>query len=304
MQAPPVLTQRDAFREHLRLLRPKQWVKSFFVLPAPLFGLAHAQATAPKLASLAAAFAAFCLLSSFVYAVNDVLDAEADRRHPTKKLRPVASGSVGVGSALSLAGGLLVLGSCLSAAAGAGFAGIMLGYLANNAAYIFLLKDRVIADVLSISVGFMLRILGGAVAVGVEPSSWLMICGFSVALFLAFCKRRSEVEIYRDAQAAADVRTVFRSYTAEKLNLLAGATAAIAIVTYMLFTVSPETVERHGTKALIYTSPFVVYCVFRYLMKAMELRGEDAAETVLKDTGFLAAAAGWLAAVAWILYGT
>jgi 4-hydroxybenzoate polyprenyltransferase len=303
MTAPAALA-RSSLSGWFEVLRPRQWVKNLFVLPAPLFGLAHASASAGSALRVFGAFAAFCALSSSIYVVNDVIDADADRLHPVKRGRPIASGRVTSGAALLLSLCLFLSGAAAALLLGREFAVIGLVYVANSIAYLSFFKRRVIADVLSIAVGFMVRILGGAVVVDVEPSSWLLICGFSLALFLGFCKRRSEIEIYQDEDAAAGVRAVFSSYSREKLNLLSGATAAIAIVTYMLFTASPETIARHGTTALIYTSPFVVYCVFRFLMKTLELRGEDAAETVFTDLGFISAGLGWVATVAWILYRT
>jgi 4-hydroxybenzoate polyprenyltransferase len=284
----------------LRLLRPRQWVKNFFVLPAPLFG--HKLDSFKSVLCLTGVFIAFSLLSSAVYVLNDLIDAEADRQHPVKRLRPIAAGRVSVKAALGLSLCLFFVTLALASSLGAGFALVCLVYLLNNISYSFFFKRRVIADVLSIALGFMLRILAGAVALDVEPSNWLMLCGFSVALFLGFCKRRSEIGRFSDGEQAGGARAVLSIYTEEKLNLLTSSTATMAIVTYMLFTVSPETRALHGTAAFLYTSPFVVYCVLRFLMKALELHGEDAAETIFKDLGFLSAGLGWVLTVAWILY--
>lgn len=292
---------------YLRLLRPKQWAKNVFVLAAPLFG--HSLVgeggvlRLDQFTLLGGAFAAFCALSSAVYVLNDIFDAEADRKHPIKRHRPIAAGDVSPSAALGWAVALIALSASLALAVGVQFGLILLAYLANCLSYFLFFKQKVVSDVLSIAVGFMLRILGGAVAVGVTPSSWLMICGFSIAIFLGFSKRRSEIELYLDGEAAALVRSVFGVYTREKLNLLCAVTAAISIVTYMLYTVSPETIATHKTERLIYTSPFVVYCVLRFLLKAMEVCGEDAAETIFTDKGFLVAGLGWTASVLWILYG-
>jgi 4-hydroxybenzoate polyprenyltransferase len=292
---------------YLRLLRPRQWAKNLFVLAAPLFGHSlvgeGGALRLDQFALLGGAFAAFCALSGAIYVLNDVFDAEADRKHPVKRHRPIASGEVRPSAALGWAGVLIAVSASLAVAVGVQFGLILLAYLANSLSYFLFFKRKVVSDVLSIAVGFMLRILGGAVAVGVSPSSWLMICGFSIAIFLGFSKRRSEIELYLDGESAALVRSVFGVYTREKLNLLCAVTAAISIVTYMLYTVSPETIATHRTEQLIYTSPFVVYCVLRFLLKAMEVRGEDAAETIFADKGFLAAGLGWAASVVWILYG-
>lgn len=285
---------------HLEILRPKQWIKSGFLLPAPLFG--HALGSAESFVRLGAAVLGFSLLSSAVYIANDILDAEADRHHPAKRLRPVSSGRVRPAGAALLAGALLLAAMGIAAAVSTELLWIACLYVLNNILYFAFLKRRTVADVLSIAVGFMLRILAGAAAVGVEPSYWLMICGFSLALFLGFCKRRSECGRHADPAVAAVARHVLSRYTEEKLNILMGSTATLSILTYMLFTVSPDTVARHGTGALIYSSPFVVYGVYRYLLKAIELEGEDATEVLLKDPAFLVAGLGWAAAVTWTLY--
>lgn len=300
MTRPSSLDQTQA-GSWIQLLRPRQWVKSFFILPAPLFGLAHSALALSPWLKVAGAFVTFCLVSSAVYILNDVLDVASDRLHPTKRERLIASGRISRGAALAIAGLLLALGLSTAVLVRPALAGIAAAYLANSLAYLMFFKSRVIADVLSIAVGFMLRILAGAVAASLAPSSWLMICGFSLALFLGFCKRRSELELYADQAQAGAVRRVFNSYSTEKLNLLVSITAAVTIVAYMLFTVSPETVQRHGTTQLIYTTPFVVYCILRFLLKTLEQRGEDAAETLFLDPGFLAAGCGWLASVVWVL---
>ena len=176
-------------------------------------------------------------------------------------------------SALGLGLVLLLLAVSLASSLGLRVLLVCLVYLVNSLSYSFFFKKRVIADVLSIALGFMLRILAGAVALDVEPSNWLLLCGFSVALFLGFCKRRSEIGRLSNGEKAAGARAVLSIYTKEKLNILTSCTATMAIVTYMLFTVSPETRALHHTTAFLYTSPFVVYCILRFLMKALELHG-------------------------------
>jgi hypothetical protein len=150
------------------------------------------------------------------------------------------------GAAFALASGLFALAIVAGFSVGHDFTWTLFGYVLNSFLYLLLLKERVIADVLAIALGFMLRIFGGAAAAGVEPTSWLAVCGFSLALFLGFCKRRSEINCYESEEVAAEVRVVFRSYTKAKLDVLVGVMAAVTIVTYMMFTVSPDTVRLHG----------------------------------------------------------
>jgi 4-hydroxybenzoate polyprenyltransferase len=247
-------------------------------------------------------FLAFCFLSSAVYSFNDVVDAEADQQHPKKRFRPVASGAVTKLTAVLVGCFFVLLSATITWKLGPMVSLIALLYLLNNVAYSIFLKQKVVADVLSIAAGFLFRILAGAVAVDVQPSSWLLICGFSLAIFLGFCKRRSELGRLSPDARENEARPVLLVYSAEKLDLLCCSAATLTILTYMLFTVSPETVARHGTTVLVYTCPFVIYCVFRFLMKSLELKGEDATVALLRDAGFLTAGAGWVLMVLSILY--
>lgn len=172
-------------------------------------------------------------------------------------------------------------------------------YLANSLAYCLVLKYRVVVDVLAIALGFVLRLLGGCAAIGVEPSSWLLVCGFSLALLLGFGKRRLEVD---GLERAAEFRPVLQSYSPEKLNLLLGITASMCLLSYMLYTVAPETVRVHHTDKLVYTTPFVAYGVFRYLLKVQEGQHDGPVEVVVKDWTFSLNVLLWVASVFAILW--
>jgi 4-hydroxybenzoate polyprenyltransferase len=286
----------------VRLLRPRHWIKNGFVLVAPIFG--HAVGTTPQLLRIAGAALAFCLLSSAVYVLNDILDREADRVHPVKRRRPIASGAVSPAAAAACMALLFAVSLATCYVLASELLVLALLYVANNLLYFLVLKRKVVADVFSIALGFLLRMLAGAAVVGVEASSWLLICGSSLALFLGFCKRRSEIGRDASPVEVAGARPVLGVYSAEKLNLLCASTATLTIVTYMLFCVSEETITLHKTGKLqfLYTAPFVIYSVLRFLLKTLDLRGEDAAETVFLDPAFLAAGAGWVGAVLWVLY--
>jgi 4-hydroxybenzoate polyprenyltransferase len=174
-----------------KLMRPHQWLKNGFVFVGLLFG--HAWSDPVKLGQALAAFAAFCLLASAVYVMNDLIDREQDRLHPKKKSRPLAAGTVSVASALALAA-VCLLGGGLIAWAWAGSAPwIFLAYVALNVAYSFGLKHVVILDVFIIASGFMLRLLAGTLGLGIAPSQWLLLCGLMLTLFLGFAKRRAEL---------------------------------------------------------------------------------------------------------------
>ncbi|MCB9877972.1 MAG: decaprenyl-phosphate phosphoribosyltransferase [Planctomycetes bacterium] len=277
-------------------LRPHQWVKNLLVL-VPLFFTERAMDAGGWLAA-AIAFGSFCLAASSIYLLNDILDREEDARHPKKRTRPIASGRLPVSAAwLELAGTLT--GCALLAmlvpvhAPGAETPPISLrptnlfllwpfAYLTLNVAYSFLLKRLVIVDCMCIALGFQLRIQAGAAAISVTASNWLQLCTFFFALFLAFCKRYEELG--RQTEASGQTRKTMSDYTTSFLNMMIGPLAALSILSYALYTVSPETVERHGTTHLMYTVPFVTYGVFRYLFLVYrKSEGGDPARLLFRD---------------------
>lgn len=286
------------FSDVLRTCRPGQWTKNVFVL-APLLFSQKITEVGAVLAGLTA-FACFCLWSSAVYCWNDILDAPADRQHPRKCHRPIAAGRLSSGFAV-------FLGLFLAVEAGLiGFTflptvflvyGFL--YLANSLTYCLLLKHRVIADVMSIAVGFVLRLMAGCATIGVQPTSWLLVCGFSLALLLGFGKRRLEIAALTEP---GKYRPTLEYYSVDKLNVLLGTASSICLLTYMLYTVSPQTVALHNTDKLIYTVPFVAYGVFRYLFKVQEGLYDGPVEILLRDRIFLVNGLLWLAAVLVILY--
>lgn len=285
----------------LRLLRPHQYIKNGFVLLGLVFGTGF---EASDVALAALAFIAFCLAASSVYVFNDMFDAESDRLHPVKCKRPIACGEVSMRTASVLVG-LLSLGSLAVAGAigwlAAGFIGL---YLLTNVAYSLRLRHVVILDVFIIASGFMLRILIGTSGIGIPPSQWLLLTGLMLTLFLGFAKRRAELIKLQNSGAATRVavRRVLDHYSPAILDQFTGITAACAILSYGLYTVSPETVRIHGTHALFYTTPFVSYGIFRYLyLLHHRARGNDTARDLLADPHLVVTAVGWLALTAGIL---
>ncbi len=284
----------------ISLLRPHQWLKNGFVFIGLLFG--HAWSDPVKLGQALAAFAAFCLLASAVYVMNDLIDREQDRLHPKKKGRPLAAGTVGVGAAQALAGACLVGGGAIAWFWAGSAPWIFLAYVLLNVGYSFGLKHVVILDVFIIAAGFMLRILAGTLGLGIPPSQWLLLCGLMLTLFLGFAKRRAELDAL--GEDGAGHRRVLEHYTAPMLDQFIGIAAAGTVISYALYTVSAETVALHGTRALIATVPFVLYGMLRYLWK-LHARGGggDPAQELLRDPHLLAAAAGWLLLVLILLGG-
>jgi len=281
----------------VRLLRPLHWPKNVFVL-APLVFSGLWTSPASVLAATVAA-GLFCMLSSAVYAFNDVIDAPADRMHPRKRMRPIAAGRLYPGYAVTLA---VVL---VAAALGLSwqllpwlFTAWATAYLVNNLAYCTILKRRVVLDVMLIAVGFVIRLLAGCAAIGVAPSSWLLVCGFSLALVLGFGKRRVEIT---NVQHHGEYRKTLLSYDRPKLDVILGVSTAVCLLAYIMYTVSLHTIATHGTERLVYTVPFVVYGLFRYILKVHEAKGDGPVEILMKDPAFIATGIGWLAAVVLIL---
>jgi 4-hydroxybenzoate polyprenyltransferase len=289
-----------ALRPLLRLLRPHQWLKNGFVFVGLLFG--HAWTDPTRLGQALAAFAAFCLLASAVYVMNDLIDREQDRLHPKKKQRPLAAGTLGAGPAMLV--GLLCLGagSLLAWGYAGGAPWIFFAYVALNVGYSFGLKHVVILDVFIIAAGFMLRILAGTLGIGIAPSQWLLLCGLMLTLFLGFAKRRAELKAL--AADSPGHRRVLEHYTAPMLDQFIAIAAAGTVISYALYTVSAETVALHGTRGLIATVPFVVYGLLRYLWRLHSSGGGgDPAQELLADPHLLAATAGWLLLVLALLGG-
>ncbi len=273
----------------IRLMRPHQWVKNGFVFVGLIFG--HAWRDAGLVTSALLAFAAFCLLSSAVYVVNDCIDREQDRHHPEKRRRPLASGAVSMRAALALAAVCLV-------------AGLGLAFAASRAPWLFVLylllqvlynagaKHIVVLDVFIIAAGFMLRILAGTVGIGIPPTHWLLLCGLMLTLFLGFAKRRAELEVLVDDSAIH--RRVLEHYSRNLLDQFIGISATGTVVSYALYTVSAETIALHGTRWLVATVPFVLYGLLRYLyLLHRQGGGGDPAREVLTDPHLLGALAGW-----------
>jgi 4-hydroxybenzoate polyprenyltransferase len=277
----------------LRLMRPHQWVKNIFVFTGLLFG--HAWHDAHLVAQVFTAFAAFCLVSSAVYVFNDIIDVEQDRLHPKKSSRPLASGRVGIPAAAVLAGVLGVSGFVLAYCASLVVLTILAGYAVMNVAYSLRLKHVVILDVFIIATGFMLRILAGTLGVGIPPSQWLLLCGLMVTLFLGFSKRRAEIFALAEDKAAH--RKVLEHYSPVLLDKMIGITASGVILSYSLYTMSADTIRVHGTANLIYTVPFVMYGVFRYIyLLHHQSRGGDPSHDLVRDPHLFVVVGAWLMA--------
>jgi 4-hydroxybenzoate polyprenyltransferase len=279
-------------------LRPHQWTKNLVVLAALAFSKHLFDGDAVVRAAMA--FATFCGLSGAVYVVNDLVDLERDRLHPRKRTRPIASGTLPVPTARAAAAVLLALGLLAAWGLGPGFFACALSYLALNLAYSLVLKDVVILDVLAIAIGFVVRAVAGALAIGVLFSDWLLVCTILLALFLALAKRRHELATLENA---AGHRQALAEYSPYLLDQMIAVVTASCLTAYAFYTLAPETVEKYRTERLALTIPFVIYGIFRYLyLVHRREQGGSPSDVLLTDRPLLAAVALWAAAVVLIVY--
>lgn len=281
-------------RPALSALRPEEWVKNLFVYAAALFSGSFDTESALEATG---AFAAFCAVASAGYLVNDIRDVDLDRRHPTKRRRAIASGRLALGTARGLAVLLLLGGLAIAFAVGPDVAGVVAGYGALTFAYSAALKRVVIIDVMAIAGCFLLRVLGGAVAIGVEASEWLLVCTGMVSLFLGFTKRRQEAVLEAEAQFGA--RPVLEHYSIPFLDQMVSMVTAGTVISYTIYaTESPIAGDR-----MLVTVPMVVYGVFRYLYLIYHREDHrSTARLVTSDQGIIGAAVAWAVAAALVVY--
>ncbi|GMU91779.1 MAG: UbiA prenyltransferase family protein [Candidatus Hydrogenedentota bacterium] len=293
MSANPIASLLNAFRVY-------QWPKNLVVFGALVFAQ-ELNEPAQVLRSIAA-FLVFCAASSAVYILNDIADVEKDRQHPEKKDRPIASGAIGIPAAIAVM--LALLGGSLAAAflLRPLFVSTVLVYLFINLSYTFVLKKIMLIDVMAIALGFVVRGIAGAVVLDVVFSNWLVVCTLFLALFLALGKRRREIGLL-EAEAIRH-REVLGHYTVPYLDALMLILAGTTLLTYTIYTCSPEVVERTGTDKLYVTLPFVVYGLFRYLyLVHHKSGGGDPSRTLVKDVPLLATVMLWGVTNVAILYG-
>jgi 4-hydroxybenzoate polyprenyltransferase len=287
-------------RPLLKSLRPAQWAKNVFVLAPLVFGGMLLDSRVALRAVLA--LVAFCCASSAVYLINDLRDREEDRRHPLKRLRPIAAGTLKVPVAVLAVLILVGAAALLSARLGRPFALVLGTYFVLNVLYTLWLKHMVILDVMSIAISFVLRVEAGSTATGIEISRWLLLCTIFLALFLAFSKRRHEITLL--AHEASGQRPVLDHYSPAFLDQMINVVTASSVVSYALYCVAPETVDKYHTQDLVFTIPLVLYGIFRYLYLMYQRPGErNPTEAILRDAPFLINILLWGLVVVWIVYG-
>jgi 4-hydroxybenzoate polyprenyltransferase len=287
-------------RPLLKSLRPAQWAKNVFVLAPLVFGGMLLDSRVALRAVLA--LVAFCCASSAVYLINDLRDREEDRRHPLKRLRPIAAGTLKAPVAVLAVLVLVGAAALLSARLGRPFALVLGTYFVLNVLYTLWLKHMVILDVMSIAISFVLRVEAGSTATGIEISRWLLLCTIFLALFLAFSKRRHEITLL--AHEASGQRPVLDHYSPAFLDQMINVVTASSVVSYALYCVAPETVDKYHTQDLVFTIPLVLYGIFRYLYLMYQRPGErNPTEAILRDPPFLINILLWGLVVVWIVYG-
>lgn len=286
----------------VRLIRPTHWIKNVIVLFPVVFAMRMGDLGAWGRAVLATAV--FCLVASAAYVANDIRDRHSDRLHPRKKDRPLASGQVSVRAAWAVAVVLLVAGAAAAWVLGPITLVVVLGYVLLQAAYTLWLKHRMILDVMAISLGFVLRAAAGGVAIHVELSPWLFICTFTICLFMGFCKRRSEAAAIPDTDTAARHRATLPGYTPQLLTHLTTLSAAIAIVSYLLYATAQRTMDNFHTTYpyLIVTLPLVIYGICRFEMLSSFGRYTDPTDLILRDRPFQMTMALWALTVLVIVW--
>jgi 4-hydroxybenzoate polyprenyltransferase len=286
--------------QYVRLIRPPQWIKNAFVL-APLIFSRELFESDPLLTALLATFG-FCLAAGAVYAINDLTDLKADRGHPVKKNRPLVSGAISPTEALITSGILLVVAFVITAGIGPDFHLVLSLYVVINLLYSVRLKEVVLVDVFLVASGFMLRVLGGATAIDVPVSSWIILCTLFISLFLGFGKRRAELTLVGANKSTSD-RKVLRQYRPAYLDQMLTISAAGAVITYALYTVAPSTLLVFRTDKVIYTTVFVIFGVFRYLFLVHAERATDNPTlTVTTDLPILMTGVAWIITCTLLIY--
>lgn len=288
----------------LQTLRPVHWIKNIFVFAALIFSRRLAGPVAEWLPAAGAAleaFVCFCLASSAIYILNDVLDRKTDSVHPERRGRPIAAGRVAVSTALAMGAGcalLAVVGSLLLSNA---LATIILAYMLLMIFYSMGLKHVMILDCAIIALGFCLRAVAGAVVIDVVISPWLVICTFALTLFLAFSKRRGEIaQLQANSEA---FRKTLGEYTPELLAHMLDVSSVLAVICFLLYAMDLRTRELFGTNHLVYTTPVVLYCIFRFSALTQKGLYADPVKLILADRPFQIGLALWAVLCVGIIYG-
>lgn len=286
---------------YIHLLRPKHWIKNLFIFAALIFSLNLFNIV--KLTASLQAFFAFCLASSFVYIINDIIDIEQDRKHPKKRNRPIASGKISIRNAKKIGVICLITSITLAYFINLNTLIIIIVYIFVNIFYSMKIKNVVILDVMFIALGFILRMIAGATAIEVSFSNWILLTTFCISLFLGFGKRRGEI-LLANNNTQKHTRSVLKLYSMQFLDYMILSSVTLTIISYALYTIDSEVIKRFGTDKLIYTVPLVIYGIFRYLYVIYRSDSDgDPTEVVLKDKSIISVVSLWILLVIGLIYG-
>ena len=280
-------------------MRPEQWIKNFFVFTALLFSKNLLNLS--KDIDALVGFIIFCMITGCSYIINDLVDLEKDKLHPTKSQRPIASGRLNKTTAIKITTIICLVSLSFAFYINSFFGIIVLTYFLLNIGYSIYLKNIVIIDVVTIASGFVLRVLGGAVIISVTSSQWLVLCTILLSLFLGFSKRRHELILLEDN--ATGHRKVLEHYSPYFLDQMISVVTASTVICYALYTMSKDTIEKLGTSKLIYTIPFVLYGIFRYLyLVHQKEKGGSPTEIVFTDKPMIVNIILWVIASTVFIY--
>lgn len=282
----------------LQIMRPQHWTKNVFVFAALIFGQKIAVPLAVGRA--VGGFFCFCLAASAIYIFNDIIDRRTDGLHPEKRKRPIAAGSVSIGSAAvvsALCAAAAIIGSFVLAL---NFAIVILTYILLMILYSLSFKRMIILDCLVISIGFCLRAVAGAIVVGVFISPWLIICTFALCLFLAFSKRRGEIILL--GENSDSFRQTLAGYTPDLLAHMLDVTSGLAVICFLLYAMDDRTLRIFGTNNLVYTTPLVLYCIFRFSLLMKQGIYTDPLQLMYKDLPFQIGLVLWILLCIGIIY--
>ncbi len=285
--------------QYISLMRPKHWIKNSFIF-LPLF-FSGEVFNAQKLLACLAGFIAFSFIASSIYIINDYRDIEADKKHPKKSLRPLASGAVSTKAALTLFVMCVAFGIAIAALIKIKFLFVLMIYFLMNLGYSFGLKNISVLDIVLVAMGFVLRIKGGGVIAVIGISQWLMIMVFLLAMFMAIAKRRDDVLIKLDS--GLDMRKAIKGYNLEFLNAMLSLFTGIIIIAYLMYTISPEVMQHWHTYRLYYTALFVIVGLMRYLqITFIEKDSGSPTDLLYKDKFLQATLVLWIISFYSIIY--
>jgi 4-hydroxybenzoate polyprenyltransferase len=289
----------STLRAVVETLRPQQWVKNGFIFAALIFS--QSLTRRDRCWQVLLATLVFCMVSSATYVMNDILDAPEDRNHPAKKLRPIASGRLRAGTA-GIVGAILGGAGLLAAwRLNAGFFAIVGAYLTLNVIYSTFLKHVLLLDVFIVAAGFLFRVIAGGLVIRVPISPWLIVCTTLLALFIALSKRRHELVLL--GRRASDHRAILADYSPYFLDQLISIVTASTVVSYALYTLSPDVQNKFPGKRLEMTIPFVLFGIFRYLFLIHHgQQGGNPTRSLFTDPVLFSVVLLWAASVILIIY--